>query len=280
MKKFALTLGVLFFSGIFVFASGNNQKGAASGGAQGITEFSAVFKKGTYNDDVEKMTLMKELEQKANVKINWVTIPETSWNERKNILINSGDMADVVYMGGFSTTERDQYGRQGVFLELTDAIKQYAPNYSKILADDPIFKATVTNAADGKMYSIGENENRMANELVGSWWIYQPWLDKLGLKMPTTYLEFENMLRAFKTKDPNGNGKADEYPFVFASGWSANSSLQNFFAMFGYGYKGMRDNSDSYVQVDNKAIFVPGTENFKEAVIWLHKLFAEGLLAE
>ena len=34
------------------------------------------------------------------------------------------------------------------------------------------------------------------------------------------------------------------------------------------------------IEVYGKVVFVPGTENFREAVIWLHKLFAEGLLSE
>ena len=43
-------------------------------------------------------------------------------------------------------------------------------------------------------------------------WIYQPWLDALGLEMPTTTDEFEQVLLAFKEQDPNGNGQADEIP--------------------------------------------------------------------
>ena len=42
--------------------------------------------------------------------------------------------------------------------------------------------------------------------------IRQDWLDKLGLKMPVTQEEFVDVLRAFKTQDPNGNGQADEIP--------------------------------------------------------------------
>jgi putative aldouronate transport system substrate-binding protein len=279
MKKFVLVLSALFFCGIFVFAAGGSQSTAPAAGGTGPVEFSATFIKGVYHGDPNDMILMKTMANEANVKINWMVIPGENWNERKNILINSGDMPDVFYMNTYSSAEQDRYGRQGLFLDLTDAINQNAPNLKKRMTEYPIFKAMITNPSDGKIYSVGKYQGRAHNQLVGSSWVYQPWLDKLNIKMPTTYLEFEDMLRQFKTKDPNGNGKADEYPFVFANGWSGNSSYQNLFAMFGFGYKGIRG-GDSFVEVDGKAIFVPGTERFKEAIVWLHKLFAEGLLAE
>jgi putative aldouronate transport system substrate-binding protein len=259
---------------------GANTQASGSGSAAGPAEFTATFIKGAYHGDPNDMVLYKDLEKEANVKVNWLVIPETNWNERKNILINSGDMPDVFYMNTYSSDEVDRYGRQGLFLDLTDPIKQYAPNLQKVMGSYPIFKAVITNPSDGKIYSVRGQNIRAANNLAGKIFFYQPWLDKLGLKMPATYLELENVLRAFKTKDPNGNGKADEYPFVFASGWSGNSSLQQFFAIFGYQYEGIRPRGSLFTEVNNKAVFVPGTENFKEAIIWLHKLFAEGLLAE
>jgi len=280
MKKIGCLFFCLLLFGGMIFGGGSSQGGSKSGPA-GPVEFSCTFIKGVYHGDPNDMILYKQLEKDTNVKVNWLIIPETNWPERKNILINSGDLPDVFYMNCYTNSEIDRYGRQGLFLDLTSAIKQYAPNLQKVMASDPIFKAGNVNPADGKIYSIRGMTNRLANNLCGTIFIYQPWLDKLGIKFPTTYLEFEDMLRAFKTKDPNGNGKADEFPFVFANGWSANSSLQQFFAMFGFGYQGIRPTGDCYVETkDGKAVFVPETENFKEAIVWLHKLFAEGLFAE
>jgi hypothetical protein len=41
-------------------------------------------------------------------------------------------------------------------------------------------------------------------------------LDKLGLKIPTTYDEYYNVLKAFTFNDPDGNGKQDTYGFTTA----------------------------------------------------------------
>ncbi|MDR0473729.1 MAG: extracellular solute-binding protein [Treponema sp.] len=279
MKRFFVMCFLVCLAGM-LFARGSSE-GATSVSPGAPAEFSATFIKGSYHSDPDGMPIFTQLEKDANVKVNWMVIPDANWNERKNILINSGDMPDVFYMRTFSATEVDLYGRQGVFLDLTDSLKQYAPNVQRVMAENPIYKPYITNPEDGKIYNVKQYVGRAANNIDGQMFIYQPWLDKLGLKMPTTYLEFENMLRAFKSQDPNGNGRADEYPFVFANGWSNNASLRQFFAMFGYGYHGTTPSASAFIQTsDGKAVFVPGTENFREAIIWLHKLFAEGLLEE
>ena len=60
--------------------------------------------------------------------------------------------------------------------------------------------------------------------------IRQDWLDKLGLKMPVTQEEFVDVLRAFKTQDPNGNGQADEIP----TGGRAEARWMDYlFSMYG-----------------------------------------------
>jgi len=45
-------------------------------------------------------------------------------------------------------------------------------------------------------------------------YIFEPWLIKLGLKMPETIEEFVTVLKAFRDQDPNGNGQKDEIPLV------------------------------------------------------------------
>ena len=49
------------------------------------------------------------------------------------------------------------------------------------------------------------------------------WLDKLGLDFPETTEELESTLKAFKNRDPNGNGRADEIPMSGAvNTWMAD----------------------------------------------------------
>lgn len=46
--------------------------------------------------------------------------------------------------------------------------------------------------------------------------INQEWLKTLGMSMPENFEEFVEVLKAFRDKDPNGNGISDEIPMVGA----------------------------------------------------------------
>ncbi|HPV59779.1 MAG TPA: extracellular solute-binding protein, partial [Rectinema sp.] len=63
---------------------------------------------------------------------------------------------------------------------------------------------------NGKSYGLAFPGSLQKNEgLV----IRKDWLDKLGLKTPTTLDEFFDVCYAFTYKDPDGNGKNDTYGF-------------------------------------------------------------------
>ena len=61
---------------------------------------------------------------------------------------------------------------------------------------------------DGKHYGIPYS--RQAQTLM----IRKDWLEKLGLKAPTTWPEMLGVAKAFATADPDGDGKADTYGMV------------------------------------------------------------------
>ncbi|MDF2658438.1 MAG: hypothetical protein K0Q94_1229 [Paenibacillus sp.] len=51
-----------------------------------------------------------------------------------------------------------------------------------------------------------------------SYYIRKDWLDTLGLKIPTNYEEYLNVLRQFRNNDPDRNGKKDTYGYTTAVG--------------------------------------------------------------
>ncbi|MCU6710557.1 extracellular solute-binding protein [Paenibacillus sp. J5C_2022] len=54
------------------------------------------------------------------------------------------------------------------------------------------------------------------NQSYRAYYIRQDWLQKLGLKVPATYEEYVDTLRAFTYDDPDGNGIDDTYGFTTA----------------------------------------------------------------
>jgi putative aldouronate transport system substrate-binding protein len=104
-------------------------------------------------------------------------------------------------------------------------------------------------------------------------YINKSWLDKLGLKVPSTTAEFENALRAFRDGDPNGNGRRDEIPFSFADRGGDLSNIYSFYGIFG-----MRDNGDHIMVNNGKVYFTANTPQWRAATEWFRKLYSERLI--
>lgn len=62
-------------------------------------------------------------------------------------------------------------------------------------------------------------------------WASTRWLDRLGLPMPDDIDQFHETMRAFKERDPNGNGEADETLVIFH--WVDQFSLAHLLHPFG-----------------------------------------------
>ena len=60
--------------------------------------------------------------------------------------------------------------------------------------------------ADGNISFFLSYAETATNPAYARMWIYQPWLDAVGMEAPTTTEEFYEVMKAFATKDPNGNG--------------------------------------------------------------------------
>lgn len=56
-------------------------------------------------------------------------------------------------------------------------------------------------------------------------WINKEWLDNLKLSMPVTIEDLEAVLTAFKTRDPNRNGRNDEVPLSFIGPYDLKISV-------------------------------------------------------
>ena len=95
------------------------------------------------------------------------------------------------------------------------------------------------------------------------------------MQVPTTWDELYNVLVAFKTKDPNGNGKADEIPMDWAPGMGYFNALQ---MLGGTGVTLTNGVSEGF-HVENgtvKNFFVD--ERYKQLVNFLNKCQKAGLI--
>ncbi|KHD39856.1 ABC transporter substrate-binding protein [Streptococcus uberis] len=226
--------------------------------------------------DPNQKLILKRLEKETGVKIEWTNY-QSDFAEKRNLDISSGDLPDAIHNDGASDVELMSWAKQGVIVPVEDLIKKYMPNLQKVLDEKPEYKSMIT-APDGHIYSfpwieeLGEGKESIhsVNDMA---WINKAWLDKLGLKMPQTTDELVKVLEAFKTQDPNGNGKEDEIPMSFINK-PGNEDFKVLFGSFGEG-----DNDDHLiVSNDNKVDFTADNDSYKEGVAFMRSLQEKGLI--
>ncbi|WP_313731739.1 extracellular solute-binding protein [Cohnella nanjingensis] len=216
----------------------------------------------------------KLVEQKFNVKIKWDLAPADALVDRRQLLLASGDYPEVFLEGKFTTTDILTYSKQGVLIPLNHLIDQYAPNLKALMEKKPYLKTAMT-APDGNIYGIPRFNECYHCQYSQKYWMNQEWLDRVGLPVPTTTDELYAVLKAFKTQDPNGNGKADEIPLTGApnkSVWNGNidAYLMNSF---------IYNDNDKYLTVNGgKVIFAANKPEWREGLAFIHKLYKEGLV--
>ncbi|WP_337101035.1 ABC transporter substrate-binding protein [Paenibacillus sp. YIM B09110] len=222
----------------------------------------------------EDNTYTKHVEEKFNVKIKWDVAPADALIDRRQLLLASGDYPEVFLEGKFTHTDLLTYGKQGVFLPLNDLIEKYAPNITAMMEKKPYFKEAIT-ATDGNIYALPRLNECYHCTFSQKFWMNKEWLDKVGLGVPTTTDELYTVLKAFKEQDPNGNGKADEIPLTGAPNKNVWNGNVDAFLMNSFIYN---DNSKYLIQNDGKVEFAANQEAWKQGLIYMNKLYKDGLI--
>lgn len=226
--------------------------------------------------DPNDKLIFKRMEKKTGVHIEWTNY-QNDFAEKRNLDISSGDLPDAIHNDGASDNELMSWAKQGVIVPVEDLIDKHMPNLKKILDENPEYRSMIT-APDGHIYSfpwieeLGEGKESIhsVNDMA---WINTAWLKKLGLEMPQTTDELVKVLEAFKTQDPNGNGKADEIPMSFINN-GGNEDFKILFGAFGEG-----DNDDHLVvNNDHTLDFTADNDSYKQGVAFMNSLYEKGLL--
>ena len=204
----------------------------------------------------------------ATVGANMRTDENTGRTEALNLMLASGNIPDIV---GSSRLKDfvNQFGPEGAFVPLNDLIEEHAPNMRAFFAENPDI-ASAISAADGNMYYIPYLPDGKYGR---AYFIRYDWLDALGLDVPETVEEVEEVLRAFKTQDPNGNGLQDEVPY-FARQWPELIRLVTL-------WDGRSSGSDTYhdFYVDDGQIRHPyAGEGYRDGIANLARWYEEGLI--
>lgn len=224
------------------------------------------------------------LEEQTNVKLNFVyDLDGDDAKTKLNLIMTDPDsIPDILLATHWTKSELMSYGSQGLLLPLEDYLAD-APNWNAINEACPAREADIT-MSDGHIYTYGDCNECYHCMYQNRMWIYKPWVEKLNDgKMPETTEELYEFLKKVKTEDPNGNGIADEIPMTgFIGGWASDPTvwLTNAFIQCNKPLSNTNPTIGAGLVVgeDGKIEYQVMKEEYREALAYINKLYAEGLL--
>lgn len=231
----------------------------------------------TFEFDIEENAFTQWLEEQTNVHLEWDLVPDNSLEEKRNLLLASGDYPDVFLAANFRPSLQMIYGSRGVLVSLNNLIDEYGENMKEMFARYPNAESLITSI-DGNIYAVPRiNECYHCKYYRGRFWVYQPWLDVLGIEEPETIDEFHDMLLAFKNDDPNGNGVADEIPLSAAMGrnYYNNDTSLDLYIMNAFTYD---DAKDRLIIRDGRIEVVYDDPEWREGLRFMNRLYEDGLI--
>ncbi|MEE1043186.1 MAG: extracellular solute-binding protein, partial [Clostridia bacterium] len=227
--------------------------------------------------DYETNAFTKRLEEKGNVEIKFNLLASDDSTSKINLVLSSGNNLPDVINSSLDDTTVTTYGAAGTFVALNDyyansseylmpRIEQYEEDYGVNLLD-------YITMSDGNIYTMAAFNESIHNNFPFVIWIYEPWLKKLGMELPTTLDEYVECLKAFRDKDPNGNGQKDELPVIdYARPITSDGFMYAFLQAF------IKTGAYNTALKDGELSMYYTTEEYKEFLKWMKMLYTEGLL--
>ncbi|MEU4243583.1 extracellular solute-binding protein [Actinoplanes sp. NPDC026619] len=230
--------------------------------------------------DTNAITTLLSDKFKIKFQFQTTTYDAGPAKEKRQIAISSGDYPDmfllIPWVDAFTKTDVQKLGQQGVAVPLEDLIKEYAPNLQKALDSNSVLKAMST-APDGHIYALPQWSDCYHCTYPDKLWLNSAWLKKLNLQTPKTTEDLRTVLKAFKTQDPNGNGKADEIPMTTDTG---DSTLIGFLmSAFAYAPYGANNGVPSLLALNGDKVVTPVDKpEWREGLKYISSLYKDGLI--
>jgi len=196
-------------------------------------------------------TVNEEFKKKTGIELDYTPQNNNDYKQNLELAFASKKAPDAFNLAGEDDYPR--YASQGALADITDLVKASG----MITAENKASWDSVT--INGKIYGIPWELNTGTIN-----YVRKDWIDKLGLKVPTTYDEYINMLRKFKTlpecKTPM------TAPKLYEDG--AVTYLREFY----------QDATPEFTKVDGKWVDGMQQDNMKAALQRMQGAYKEGLI--
>lgn len=227
------------------------------------------------------------LREKMGIEIEIKLFDNAEYKTQLQLMTSSGErLPDLLLNFSLTPTEREFYGSQGYFIDLLPYFEEgtmtryFEGEAVSYLTESE--RATTISAglsSNGALYGFPFWAVSVADPWSDGLLINNTFCEALGMDIPTTIDEYYDYLVAVKTQDPNGNGIADEIPLVGFANMANGDVIINLLNSFCY-YPDTWNGAALCCDDDGK-IYVPyTTEEFKEGIKFVAKLYSEGLISD
>lgn len=157
--------------------------------------------------------------------------------EKINLAITSGDIPDVFRV---NQVQFEQLVAADKLADITSAYDTYAGDFMQDVMTRPGSEtAKQACSRDGKLYGIPYFLNMTDDTRVV--YVRADWLKKLGLAEPKTFTDLINIAKAFKEKDPDGDGTDNTLGLpiestIFTPGSGIFKTYMNSFHAYPFGW--------------------------------------------
>ena len=259
----------------------SDQPGATTSGdaaADGVTITIGLPRSALVTDyDNNAFTNWLEEQTGYNIQFQYFQASTSDAKTQLSTMMVSGEkLPDILYNFQLSDDLIKEYGDDGYFLDLRDyyadkegVSRVFWERLQEIPEEEQVTNVRrMTDVENGAMYSLPCIQTSDIDTMDYQMWINQTWLDELGLQAPTDPDELYEVLKAFKQRDP------DCVPLAGIENSMGGDVINWIVNMFTYCDDTRRWNVD-----ETGKLYMPyTTDDYRQALIYMHKLVQEGLM--
>lgn len=200
-------------------AGGEPQQGQGTGETSKPVKIVGLSYNPIYDRPGEQQDKVHDIVMKetgADVEI--VFTPSDQFKNRLNLMLSSNEQLDFAEVSVADAI--DLYSKKAI-IPINKLLDQFGANLKQNVKSEA-FQAVTYN---GDILGVPREAPVITPDALQ---VRVDWLKKLNLNVPKTVPEFEAVMEAFKTKDPDGNGQADTFPLT--SGWGTFDKLEKVFS--------------------------------------------------
>jgi len=234
-------------------------------------------------EDYENNTFTLWLEEQTGINLEFELFSSDKAEAANQLalMITSGEeLPDILWdFNGLTIESSIEYGQDGYLINLDPYFDTLAHYYNigvdlmTVEQEKSMLRSLNRDVENDAIYTFPSYQ-KSGDFMVSYTRINHEWLEAVGAEMPTNVDELYDVLVKFRDEDPNGNGKKDEIPMAGFNGYCAGLD-QHIINAYVYC-------NDKYIwNITDGQLWTPyTTDEYREAMVYLNKLYSEGLFTD